>query len=598
MANRRRTKAGSSRAELSAPSGKLASSTQRVVTLTVVDQGASSISNFGLSVLVASRSDAREIGVFAIVVATYILCQGLVRSVTSDCLLTRSGVDSALRIRLERAGYLFALLSASGLSLVVLASSAVVGKSFAIPLVIFAISFPLMALQDFSRYIGISRHDPAYAIRLDVAWIGLFAVAVIGLRFAGLESLPWLFGAWTAAGALVGLSTVPTFLSLREAAQAARFWITSEWNIGVRFAGQFLVGAFGAYGVLYLLIFVMTIDAIGLIKVTQLAMAPVVVLFTGVQAALVSIISRKMREDRQQAIRYLHLGAVLMTLAMALWTVAVFLAPTKAVSDLFGSSWVQARPFMLWLGFATCLGMISQAYLIGLRAMRSARELLRLVIIMVPFLVGLPLLGAKVDGIRGVAVGQAAFYVINAVLAWVVLSRAAKRDVPEPSAEAGSLEGLGRRGDEESVTVADALALEGLVAPIPFADMFAYHQNAPEPISLSDGPASRERSLPMPFADLASRHHAAGTASRVRPSGGGNGSQPVPLADLVSRHQAAATSGRARPSDAGNGSAPVSFADLFARHTGAKPVSLADLMASRSDLEASNGTNGSPAPGE
>ena len=33
------------------------------------------------------------------------------------------------------------------------------------------VSFPLMACQDYARYIGISRYDPAYAIRLDVAWL-------------------------------------------------------------------------------------------------------------------------------------------------------------------------------------------------------------------------------------------------------------------------------------------------------------------------------------------------------------------------------------------------------------------------------------------
>ena len=450
---------------------KPAASVSRVVTLTVVDQGASSISNFGLSVLVAHGSSARELGTFTIIITTYILCQGLVRGVTSDCLLTRSGAVGELRVRFERSGYLFALVSATGLSLVVLAIAAAVGSSFAVPLLIFAICFPLMALQDFSRYIGIGRHDPAYAIRLDVAWIVLFVVGIIAFRSAHMVSLPWLFGAWTGAGALVGLWTLPAFLSVRRGLHELRFWIRSEWSVGTRFAGQFLVGTSGAYVVFYLLVFVLSIDAIGLIKITQLALGPIVVLFAGVQSALVSIVSKRMREDRHQATRFLQFGAVVMTLTVAVWTVAVYVVPAHLVADVFGPTWLQARPFMLWLGLSTALGSVFAAALIGLRAMRAAKELLRLVVIMAPFLLMLPLGGAMLGGVRGFAVGIGVFYVIYLFVGWVTLARAAKRfevddaEGPEP--------------------LRDVLAREGLVEPISLADMLA-RQDGPEPVTLAD----------------------------------------------------------------------------------------------------------------
>jgi O-antigen/teichoic acid export membrane protein len=504
-------------------SGKPAKSVGRVVSLTVVDQGASSLSNFGLSVLVAHGSNAREIGVFAIVITTYILGQGLVRSVTSDCLLTRSGATGELRRRFEKGGYLFAFLAASALSVVLLGIAAVVGRSFAVPFVVFAIGFPLMALQDFSRYIGISRHDPAYAIRLDVAWIVIFVVAVIGLRHAGLQSLPWLFGAWTAAGALVGLWTVPTFLSVRKGMRLLRFWITSEWSVGTRFAGQFLVGTFGAYGVLYLLVFVISIEAIGLIKVAQLALAPVVVLFAGVQSALVSIVSRKMRENRRQAVRFLNYGAVLMTVAMAIWALAVYAAPAKDIADLFGHTWGQARPFMLWIGFATAIGSVSQAYLIGLRSMRSAKELLRLVVIMAPFTFVLPLVGGQIDGIRGVAVGIGIFYSMFAVTAWMVFIRAARRFEADEAAK--------------PATLSDVLAREGLVTPVSFAEMFARHRSVellvpPPVVDMHRTPE------PISFADLLARNGAVEPNNSPETPAGENGAKPVSPDDLLARQGA------------------------------------------------------------
>src|SRR5580658_2956064 len=60
-------------------------SRQRVMAVTVADQAASSASNFAVAFLVAHYSDAHALGIFAIVSTTYILTQGLVRSLTSDC---------------------------------------------------------------------------------------------------------------------------------------------------------------------------------------------------------------------------------------------------------------------------------------------------------------------------------------------------------------------------------------------------------------------------------------------------------------------------------------------------------------------------------
>ena len=78
-------------------------SSQRVMVLTIADQGASSVSNFALRLIVAHYSSASALGVFAILTSTYVLSQGLVRSLSSDCLLTRSETDDALRVEV-RAG--------------------------------------------------------------------------------------------------------------------------------------------------------------------------------------------------------------------------------------------------------------------------------------------------------------------------------------------------------------------------------------------------------------------------------------------------------------------------------------------------------------
>ena len=181
---------------------------QRVMVLTIADQGASSVSNFALAIIVAHYSSASALGVFAILTATYVLSQGLVRSLSSDCLLTRSETDDGLRSKYERGGYLAAIVLSVSLAVLIAAISGVLPHEFTLPFVIFAVSFPLMACQDFARFIGISRYDPAYAIWLDLAWLVLFLVAYVVLKEEGLTTLAWLFGAWSGAGALVGLWTL------------------------------------------------------------------------------------------------------------------------------------------------------------------------------------------------------------------------------------------------------------------------------------------------------------------------------------------------------------------------------------------------------
>src|SRR5665213_2675087 len=93
----------------SAPSKRVTVSARRMLTLTMFDQAASSISNFALAILVAHYSGARALGIFALVTSTYIITQGVVRSFSSDCLLTRPETDDSVMARYEQGGYLTAM---------------------------------------------------------------------------------------------------------------------------------------------------------------------------------------------------------------------------------------------------------------------------------------------------------------------------------------------------------------------------------------------------------------------------------------------------------------------------------------------------------
>ena len=243
-------------------SKRLTMPAHRMLTLTIADQGASSVSNFASAILVAHYSGARALGIYALVTSTYVITQGVVRAFSSNCLLTRPETDDTVMVAYERGGYLTALGLSTIMALVVVAVSGGMAHEFAVPFLVFGLSFPFMALQDFSRYIGISRHDPGYAIRLDVAWLVLFLLFYLALRSQGHVSMPWLLGAWTVSGGAVGLTTLPAHLG-REVRGLVRFWLRSERAVGLRFAGQFLVSSVTNYLVFYLLVwFVISVAAV------------------------------------------------------------------------------------------------------------------------------------------------------------------------------------------------------------------------------------------------------------------------------------------------------------------------------------------------
>lgn len=402
--------------------------------LTVVDQGASSVSNFALALTVAHYSSADALGIFAILSTTYVLSQGLVRSLSSDCLLTRAEEDGALRTRYERAGYLAAIVLSVAVTAVVVGVSGLLPAAFTVPFVVFAVSFPLMACQDYARFVGISRYDPGYAIRLDVTWLVLFLAAFAVLARTGLTTLPWLFGSWSAAGAVVGLWTLRAHAAKTGRRGLLRFWDVSERAVGLRFAGQFMLVTSWTYLISYLLLFVLSLSAIGQFKLSQLALGPITVLLAGVQSALIALAAKRFQVDTRKALHLLALGAggtCALTLA---WTALVYAAPAHAMTTLFGRTWPSARGIVPYAGLAVATSGVAGAAASGLRAMRAAGENLRLALLMVPFLFALCMGGAVVGGTRGAAGGLAAAGAIYAVLGWWVLVRVADRFVPGQSA--------------------------------------------------------------------------------------------------------------------------------------------------------------------
>lgn len=396
---------------------------QRVMAGTVVDQAASSASNFGLAFLVAHDNGAHALGIFAIVSATYIISQMLVRSLTSDCLLTRHDSDEVVMSTYERSGFLSAIACASGVSVVVLVVSLAFSGDLRLTFTILALSFPLLAAQDFARFIGISRYSPSYAVWLDSTWLFLFIVAYVVLRHQGLVSLPYVYGAWSAAGAAVGLYTLWNHLPRRAYRQLVAFWFRSERSVGFRFAGQTLIAGSWAYSATYLFILLFSLSAIGEFKLAQVVFGPGAVLTQGIITAMVALAARYFRVDVRKALRFVLLGGLANAAVMIAWMVVLSLAPVHTMTKVFGPAWPGTVSLVPLVGLLFALLALQASGAAGLRALRAARAVLRVAIINIPITFASCTVAGVLWGLQAALAGLCVGTAVAAGVTWAVLLR-------------------------------------------------------------------------------------------------------------------------------------------------------------------------------
>jgi hypothetical protein len=296
--------------------------------------------------------------------------------------------------------------------------------------VILALTFPLMAAQDFGRYVGISRYNPAYAVWLDGAWLVLFLVVYAVFRHEHHVSLPWVWGSYCGTAAAVGLYAVRNHLSLRDVRGQVAFWFRSERAVGLRFAGQWLVASSWAYAAIYLFVLVFSVAVIGQFKLAQVVFGPITVMTQGIVTGLVAMAARYFQIDVRKSLRFVLIGGLAPAAVMLAWTAAVYFAPVHGMTKAFGSAWPDARRLVPLTGLAFALQALSMSAIAGLRSIRAAKENLRLAIAMVPVLAGFSLVAGVLWGVQAAIGGMCIGFGIYAITGWILLIHVAHRLIP------------------------------------------------------------------------------------------------------------------------------------------------------------------------
>jgi O-antigen/teichoic acid export membrane protein len=398
----------------------------------LADQALSSLTNFGLGIVVARNVSAHDFGGFSLAFAAFLIVLGVSRAISTEPLLIRhstTGPEDWREAAGRATGSSLVTGSLAGLGCLVIAvlAGGALGGGFAA----LAVVLPGLLLQDSWRFAFIAKGEPRSTFLLDLAWTAGLVPAMLVIdqlvhqTSAVVPILVWGLTA-TAAGVLGTIrgGVLPSPMHApawvrRHRDLVPRFVLEALTGVGANQATIFVVGAFAG------------LAGAGSLRAGQLLLGPMQVLFMAVTLIAIPEAVRLLAQGRDRLLRASILMTVGMSSTVLAWTALVSLLPDALGRALLGDSWPDAQHVILPLGIALAALASGAGAGIGLRALADARGSLRARAYDALANVVLGTTGAVLGGAVGAAWGIAAGAVIGASGYWWVFRRSGRR-VAEP----------------------------------------------------------------------------------------------------------------------------------------------------------------------
>jgi O-antigen/teichoic acid export membrane protein len=396
----------------------------------VADQVLSSLTNFGLSVVVARAVGPAGFGSFTLVFTSFTTALGICRAVTSEPLMVHYSTP-------PHQSWHSGAAKATGTALVIgvllgfccLLAGATVGGLSARPFLALGVTLPGLLLQDCWRYAFFARGRGFSAFANDlVCALMLLPVLLVLLRtedasqtwlavlgWGGAANVAALFGAYQA-----GLLPTPG---------RARRWLQAEGSLISRFLGEF--AAIGGAGqlVVYVIGALAGLAALGAFRASYLLFGPIQVLYLGVSAVAVPELVRARESGGTRRLLWTsRLLSLALVAGIVIWGAVILALPESLGTALLGPVWQPARHLASavmagWLGTGIIAGAAA-----GLRSLAAAQEGLRARLIGSVLAVTGGVSGAVAGGAPGAIYGLALAAWIEASVWWWQYTRTLRRD--------------------------------------------------------------------------------------------------------------------------------------------------------------------------
>ena len=368
------------------------------------DQALSSLTNFALTVAVATVSSPRDFGLFATLALGLQLVLVVSRGLTSDPLLTdRSGDRDAVRSKASAALGL-AVVAGTAAGLVAAGCGLVAGGSAGRMVVAFAVTLPLVLVQDCARFVAAAQRRAFVAFVSDAVWaLGLLAAFV--LERTGVWASPSpaaMVLAWGLAGGLGGVVALVVGRWVPRPGRA-RTWIGQSWTVSRFYVLENLMLTGLNLVVITLVGAIAGLEATAAIRAAVALFGPLQVITLGARGFLVPEVARISGRDLRRASRVSLLISVGMAAPGVVWGAALLVLPDALGRALLGATWSVAKPVLPLMAVDAVATLFVTGTFIGIRAVdRQGTGFRTRLVLAVPRLVLAPF-AAATYGARGVA---------------------------------------------------------------------------------------------------------------------------------------------------------------------------------------------------
>jgi O-antigen/teichoic acid export membrane protein len=379
-----------------------------------VDQAISSLSNAGLSLLVARAVGVHSYGGFAVAFTIYASLLGISEAAGGSPFAIRSASETGDALRRSMAGaaaWPVVFGTAAGLVTIVVGLSLSGDPGTGKALVAVGIFLPVMFLQDCWRLVLITTGRARSAAANDLAW-GLIQFALIGVLIATGNRSAWTYvvvwGIAAAVGAVYGMIQTKTVPALR----LVTGWLRQHRDISLYFGAEWMTVLGASQLSLLITALVSGVDTVGSLRGALTLLGPLNLVAFSTSAFAIPELARRRLSSRAN---YAVAGgtAALLVLIVLVWGTVLLVMPDSTGVSLLGATWHSTRHILPAMIAWSAANMVGFGPYVVLRSRGRARATFTVNACQAPLLIIGAVVGVMVDGALGAATGLA-------IGAWIV----------------------------------------------------------------------------------------------------------------------------------------------------------------------------------
>jgi O-antigen/teichoic acid export membrane protein len=389
-------------------------------TLTVLDQGFSSVSNFAVGVAVARIAGASGLGGFSFAYAGWLMLAAMHRSLVTDPMAIEGDArDPTVTRGIARGFAAEVLLGATGTVIfAVLGATLMLAgqRTFGTGLLAISPFLPALVVQDYWRWVGFMSLRPGRSLANDTVFNCAQGIAFAAVIATHTHSVSLVIGAWGfggLAGAVYGLRQYRVRPSLSGGSSTLRSrWLLSKW-----LAGQTLMTT-SVYQVnLFIVGVVLGPVGLGGLRAAQtLVMGPAGVLIqAGGSIGLPEATKAYAEKGWSGLTRVCRIVMVAGFVSSSACLAAVAIWGRWLLSEIYGPQFARFNVAAILIG----LSMVSVAFSLGpilvLKATRNTRHLFHVTLISFAISIGGAAALSAVAGVNGAATALLASVLVEAV---------------------------------------------------------------------------------------------------------------------------------------------------------------------------------------